>query len=185
MGRDRAFTAIVTERLRLRRFEAADVAVFFAYRADPGVVRFQSWGDYTLQEAQRFVLEMAGEDPGEPGESFQFAIARLADNRLVGDCMLALGTEEAPTAEIGYTLAPEHQGFGYATEALTALIAYAFDRHNVAAARAVADGRNAPSIRVADRLGMRLVATAQTTFKGERCDEQTYELTRGDWEART
>jgi RimJ/RimL family protein N-acetyltransferase len=184
MTRDATFSSIETERLRLRRFAPDDVAAFHHYRADAGVARFQSWQDYTLEQAERFVEEMEHVDPGVPGQPFQFAVARLDDDTIVGDCMLAIDAADPPGAEIGYTLAPAHQGFGYATEAVTALLDYAFDRQGVAVVRAVTDTRNHPSIAVADRLGMRAVATVRTTFKGEPCDECTLEIAGEAWRGR-
>ncbi len=41
---------------------------------------------------------------------------------LVGDCALAPQTHEARTVEIGFTIAPEHQGRGYAREAVSWLL---------------------------------------------------------------
>lgn len=185
MTRDRTFSAIETERLRLRRFRVDDVDAFQAYRADPHVARFQSWQDHTREQAERFVAEMEVADPGVPGEPFQFAVARLDDDALVGDCMLAIGVGLPPTAEIGYTVAPDAQGHGLATEAAGALVGYAFGRHGVSAVRAVTDARNAASVGVAERLGMRLVGSVRTTFKGEACDEHTYELRRTAWSGPT
>lgn len=181
--RDRDFTTIEVERLRLRRFTPDDVAAFHACRADNDVARFQSWQHYTIEQAERFVREMTGHDPGVPGDPFQFAVARRTDDVLVGDCMLALDAGDPANAEIGYTVSPTHQGNGYAIEAARALFGYAFGRHEVAIVRAVTDTRNAPSIAVAERLGMRLVGTVHTTFKGEPCDEHTYEITRAVWES--
>lgn len=184
MTRDPTFATIETERLRLRRFRDGDVEAFQAYRSDPEVARFQSWQDHTLEQAERFVAEMAAADPGVPGQPFQFAVARLTDDALVGDCMLAIGAGVRPSAEIGYTVAPASHGRGVATEAARALVGYAFDRQGVRAVRAVTAIRNTASIRVAERLGMRLVGTVHTAFKGEACDEHTYELTRAAWQAR-
>lgn len=181
--RDTGFTAIETERLRLRRFAPGDVAAFHAYRADDDVARFQSWQDYTTEQARRFVDEMARLDPGVPGEPFQFAVARRDDDVLVGDCMLALDAADPPDAEVGYTLAPAHRGFGYATEAATAVLHYAFARHGASLVRAVTDTRNATSIAVAQRLGMHAASTVHTTFKGEPCEERTYEISRAGWTA--
>ena len=62
--RDRSFTSIETDRLRLRRFAPRDVETFHAYRADDDVARFQSWQDYTVEQAEAFAEEMAGADPG-------------------------------------------------------------------------------------------------------------------------
>jgi RimJ/RimL family protein N-acetyltransferase len=184
MTRDTDFTSIVTERLRLRRFSPGDVDAFHVYRADPGVARYQSWSDFTREQAERFVEEMARIHPGIPGEPFQFAVARIADDALVGDCMLAIGAGEPPSAEIGYTIAPSHQGKGYATEAVTGLLGYAFGIHGVGTVKAVTDTRNAASIAVAERVGMRLVGSVRTTFKDEPCEEATYEITRARWVSR-
>jgi len=181
--RDTAFTTIETERLQLRRFAPGDVAAFHAYRADDDVARFQSWQHYTVEQAERFVREMAHHDPGVPGDAFQFAVVRRADEVLVGDCMFVLDAGDPANAEIGYTLSPAHRGRGYAVEAARAVLGYAFDRHEVALVRAVTDTRNAPSVAVAERLGMRLVGTVRTSFKGEPCDEHTYEITRAVWES--
>jgi RimJ/RimL family protein N-acetyltransferase len=184
MTRDPGFTSIVTERLRLRRFSPRDVSAFHAYRADPGVARYQSWRDYTREQAERFAEQMARTDPGVPGEPFQFAVALVADDDLVGDCMLAIGAGDPPNAEIGYTIAPSHQGRGYATEAVIRLLSYAFGTHGVGTVTAVTDTRNAASIAVAERVGMRLVGSVHTTFKDEPCEEATYEITRGRWGSR-
>jgi len=39
-------TYFETSRLRGRSFSAADVEALVAYRANPGVARYQSWSDY-------------------------------------------------------------------------------------------------------------------------------------------
>jgi RimJ/RimL family protein N-acetyltransferase len=183
--RDTGFTAIETQRLRLRRFAPGDVDVFHAYRADEEVARFQSWQRYTIEQARRFVEQMARLDPGVPGEPFQFAVAQRDDDALVGDCMLVLDAAHPPNAEVGYTLGREHRGLGYATEAALAMLGYAFARQGAGLVRAVTDTRNAASISVAERLGMQPAGTVHTTFKGEPCEERTYEITREAWEART
>lgn len=173
------FPAIETERLRLRRFRTADAVAFAAYRADREVARFQGWeAGYPLDAAERFVREMAGATPGVPGDWFQIAVADRGSDALIGDCVVHVLAADPGTAEIGYTMAPEHQGVGYATEAVRALIAYAFGSLDVSRIHAITDARNDRSIRLVQRLGMRRVGTVHSTFKGERCEEYTYELKR-------
>jgi RimJ/RimL family protein N-acetyltransferase len=179
--RDPAFRSIETEHVRLRRFTTGDAAALRSYRADAEVARFQSWQDFTLERAERFVQEMSQADPGVPGEPYQFAVARIDDDTLVGDCMLALDAGDPAGAEIGYTVAPRHQGRGHATESVRALLDYAFERHSVAWVRAVTDTRNEPSIAVAGRVGMRRIGTVHSTFKGEPCEEHTYAISRDEW----
>ena len=63
-----------------------------------------------------------------------------------------------PKAEIGFTLAPQHQGYGYATEAVRRLLHYLLillierGKHRV---RATCDDRNTNSAAVLERVGMR------------------------------
>jgi RimJ/RimL family protein N-acetyltransferase len=176
---DDPFATIETERLRLRRFRADDAAAFAAYRADPDVARFQGWeAGYPLDAAERFVKEMAAARPGVPGGWFQIAIADRDTDDLLGDCVVHVLAADPTKAEVGYTMAPGHQGRGYATEAVRALVAHVFGTLDVTTVRAVTDARNTPSIRLAERLGMEHVDTAHATFKGEPCVEYTYELTR-------
>ena len=68
MTRDADFTSIVTERLRLRRFSPGDVEAFHAYRADPGVARYQSWSDFTREQAEELAATVRGSRVEAGGE---------------------------------------------------------------------------------------------------------------------
>ena len=63
----------------------------------------------------------------------------------------AAGTE----ADIGWVLAPEHQGQGYGTEAVEALLAICFEQLGVRRVTAGCFTANEPSWRLMERLGMR------------------------------
>lgn len=177
---DATFTMIETARLVLRRFRPDDATAFAAYRSEPAIARYQSWDEtYSVADAERMIASLADEHPGQPGEWwYQFAVADRTADLLLGDCGLRVDAREPTRAEIGYTLAPAHHGNGYATEAVAALVGYAFGTLGVERIQATADERNAPSIRVVERLGFEAVARVHTTFKGERCVEETYELRR-------
>ncbi len=177
---DPGFTWIETERLRVRRFAPADAVAFAGYRADPDVARYQSWEVYSMDDAERFIREIAGVSPGTPGEWFQFAVADGPSDLLVGDVALRVTEEDPRRAELGFTFAPERQGHGYATEAVRAVIAYARDRLAVTTVFAITDARNAASIALLDRIGMRRVGTARARFKDEWCEEHTYETRAPD-----
>jgi RimJ/RimL family protein N-acetyltransferase len=108
---DAAFTALSTERLVLRRFRPEDLDAFVAYRSDPEVARYQSWeAPYRPSQARQFLHELAAVHPDTPGEWFQFAVALRHTDRLIGDCGTHVGAEDPRQAEIGFTLAPPHQG---------------------------------------------------------------------------
>jgi RimJ/RimL family protein N-acetyltransferase len=99
---------------------------------------------------------MARRVPGESGCT-QLSVEERETGRLVGDVGLSPADGEAGVIKIGYTMTPDVQGRGYATEAVNALLTYAFDRLGADVVRAYASAQNLPSIRVAEKIGMRLI----------------------------
>ena len=116
---------------------------------------------------------MAGRDPGEPGW-VQFSVEEQTTGRLVGDVGLSPDEEEPGVIKVGYTMAPRAQGKGYATEAVRALVDYAFDTLGADTVIAYASAENLPSHRVAEKAGLRLVRRFEgrsddgTTWRGVR-----------------
>jgi RimJ/RimL family protein N-acetyltransferase len=180
---DPAFQRLTSKRLILRRFRADDIAAFVRYRADPAIARFQSWENFSAADGQVFFASMRHQHPDTPGEWFQFAIELTATGAMVGDCALHALAHEPCEVEIGFTLAPEFQGRGYATEAVACLLDYAFGSLGKARAIALTDARNAASIAVLERLGFTRDPTPRepVLFKGEPCDEYLYGARREDW----
>lgn len=153
---DPDFEPIVTTRLRLRRSEPGDAEAISRYRSDPDVHRQQGWERTDVEAVRREIEDMAGRAPGDPGW-VQFSVERLEDGRLVGDVGLSPADGEPGVVKVGYTVDPSHQRRGYATEAVDALVRYAFDALGADVVRAYASADNAASIAVAEKVGMRLV----------------------------
>jgi RimJ/RimL family protein N-acetyltransferase len=65
---DSAFERLTSARLVLRRFRAADIETFVAYRADSSIARFQSWENFTLDDGRAFYGWVSGQHPDTPGE---------------------------------------------------------------------------------------------------------------------
>src|SRR5262249_36082486 len=149
---DATFTQLMSARLVLRRFRTEDIATFVRYRADPDVARFQSWENFTIEDGIRFFDWVSTQHPDTAGEWFQFAVARRDTEDIIGDCGLHALTEPVGEVEIGFTLAPEHQGHGYASEAVGCLLDYVFDRLGKERVVALTDVRNDPSIALLERL---------------------------------
>jgi [ribosomal protein S5]-alanine N-acetyltransferase len=68
---------------------------------------------------------------------------------------------------IGYAMYPAFEGRGYATEAVRAMIAWAFGQPGVREVRALAPVWNTPALRVAENVGMRPVASEEDDDVGE------------------
>ena len=178
MRADTDFQRLVTERLVLRRSVPEEAGAIAAYRSDPDVYRYQGW-DRTDEEGIRAAIEeMAGRAPGEPGGWVQLSVDERESGRLVGDIGLAPTEDEPGVIEIGYTIAPAFQGRGYASEAVGALVAYAFDALGAHVVRAYASPENLPSIRVAEKAGLRLVERFERSDGDETWVGVRYELRR-------
>jgi RimJ/RimL family protein N-acetyltransferase len=81
-----------------------------------------------------------------------YAVEERESGVLVGRC----GFTDGPTwpgFELGWTIAPEFQGRGYATEAATRLMDLAFDEMQKPHVISLIHPDNTPSQRVAERLG--------------------------------
>jgi RimJ/RimL family protein N-acetyltransferase len=117
----------------------------------------QGWERTDPDGVRRDIVEMAHRSPGEPGGWVQFSVEERDPGRLVGDVGLSPADGESGVIKVGYTMAPSYQGLGYATEAVGALVSYAFDTLGADVVRAYASADNAPSIRVAEKVGMRLI----------------------------
>lgn len=178
------WTDLSTSRCRLRRFKGSDLSAFVAYRNDPRVAALQSWEGFTRADGERLLKEVAETPMGKPGTWMQIAIADLATDSLLGDC--AVHFIDSEQCEIGFTLAPAHQGRGFAREAVAALLARLFEdweRHRVIA---ITDVRNTSAAQLLRRLGFRQEAHFQkhVRFKGAWCDELQFAMLREEWRAR-
>jgi RimJ/RimL family protein N-acetyltransferase len=183
---DEGFTERTGPRVALRRFHAADVATFVAYRSSEQVARFQSWdAPYPKEEGERFIQDMARQHPDTPGEWFQFAVALRPAGQLVGDCAVMPHADDPRQCDIGFTLSPAHQGHGYATEAVRLLLDYLFTERGKHRISAYCDPRNAASVSLLERLGMRREGHLResTWAHGEWTDDLVYGLLSDEWQA--
>ena len=143
---------MTTDRLSIRILGLADKHALFKYRSLPEVHQYQSWKPQTLEEIELFLNRNIKVVPNESQSWLQLGIF-LASGQLIGD--IGVHFLDDYQIEIGYTLAPEHQGKGYALEAVKGLINFAFctlKKHRVTAS---VDPKNYASIKLLDKIGFR------------------------------
>jgi RimJ/RimL family protein N-acetyltransferase len=181
-----ATTYFETQRLLARRFTPADVEPFAAYRADPDVARYQSWSGFTLADAHAFVGSLQGEEPGVPGDWFQIALESRETGLMVGDLALHIEEDEPRVAEVGFTVASDQQGKGFATEALTGYLDWLFATYGLHRVHAVTDALNAPAAALLERVGFRRegLLVENVFFKGSWGSELLFGLLDHEWTAR-
>ncbi len=175
---------VKTERLVLRILELKDKEVFLAYRGNPAVVQFQTWDPPSLQEVERFIQQNLAVIPNTPNTWLQLGIT-LHNDQLIGDIGLHF-LEDGAQMEIGYTLAPEHQGQGYAFEAVKAILGYLFgqlEKHRITAS---VDPENVRSRRLLEKLGFRQEGffIQSILIRGEWCDDVVYAMLAEEWKTK-
>jgi RimJ/RimL family protein N-acetyltransferase len=181
---DEGFTELAGPRVALRRFGLGDVDELVAYRSAGRVARFQSWdAPYPREAGDRLVRQMMNRHPDTAGEWFQFAVVLRATGQLIGDCAALPHADDPRQCEIGFTIAGEHQGHGYATEAVRLLVGYLFTARGKHRITASCDARNTASAAVLERLAMRREGHLResTWAKGEWTDDLLYALLRTEW----
>jgi len=169
-----------TDDYLIRPFERKDLATFARYRSREVVARYQSWTTFTEEDAVALFEGMSDSSFGTVGSWFQLAIASLGSDHLVGD--LAVHFIDEQQVEIGFTVAPEHQGKRVATQAVSRLLRYLFavlQKHRVVART---DTRNRASCRLLEKLGFRREGhlVENVFFKGAWGDEYLYALLRSE-----
>ena len=177
---------ITTPRLRLRLWREADLPALAALNADPRVMEhFPETLSYAESEAMVARIRASFSQRGFGRWAVE--VPGIAD--CIGFVGLAVPTFEAhftPCVEIGWRLACEHWGKGYATEAASAVIADAFGPLGLEEVVAFTVPANAPSRRVMERLGMKRSPADDfehpTLPKGHPLRPHVlYRLSRADW----
>jgi RimJ/RimL family protein N-acetyltransferase len=149
-----AIPTIETDRLLLREWREPDLEPFAALNADPRVVEFLP-AALTRAESdelvERFVQRWARDGVG------LWAVERREDGAFLGFTGLALQVFEAPftpAVEVGWRLAAEAWGHGYATEAARAALRFGFVTRDLEEIVSFTVPANVRSRAVMERIGM-------------------------------
>lgn len=146
-------TIIETERLLIQEWEPDDWLPFRRIASDPEVMRYIGTGvPWTDERTRQFVARQI-----ENFNRYGFCMWKLvekATGRLIGHCGLQyLGT--TGEIEIGWWLARDCWGRGFATEAAKAALRYGFETLHLRRIVAIVQPDNQASINVTRKLGMK------------------------------
>jgi [ribosomal protein S5]-alanine N-acetyltransferase len=160
-----------TDRLRLSPLDAAAVEALVTgdaerLRAVTGSRFSEAAAPPYMAEALPDVLERLRQYPDE-APWWNWLIVRDDTGEAVGSVALGGPPDGTGAVLVGYAVYPEHEGHGYATEAVRAMIDWAFRQPGVREVRALAPVWNTPALRVAENVGMRPVASDEDDDVGE------------------
>lgn len=135
----------------------------------------QATEDEALKEAYREMLSGCIADPENRLWYTAWEIRLKSDNTIIGDLGFK-GPQKNAAVEIGYGLQESYRGNGYATEAVRALIDWAFSQSGVYFIEAETDPENTASQRVLSKLAF----SADGTF-GEEGPRFVLEKSMTSW----
>jgi RimJ/RimL family protein N-acetyltransferase len=160
-----AMKSIETKRLKLRQWQESDFSSFAQYYADEDNARYVG-GQKNPEQAWRHMALQIGHWKLK-GFGY-WAVDEKETNDFVG-CVGLWQSPGWPELELGYWLMKEHQGKGYALEACLRCIDYAREVLKASSLVSYIDPGNAPSIRLAERLGAVNEGTIELLSYGPHC----------------
>lgn len=156
---------IQTERLILKPHTMQDMDALADLLTNPEITRTFMVPDFSARaDAEALARTLIAFSQPEDATHLEYGVYRAGELiGLVNNC----GTD-GDAIEIGYVIAPRHQGCGYATEAVRAVLA---DLHDMGFQKVIAGyfAENTASRRVMEKCGMHAIdRTDEVIYRGER-----------------
>lgn len=144
-----------TSRLTLRYITSRDAEALMPILGDAEVMQFSIIGIHSSKQIKQFI-EQRLISYLEYGFGL-YALVHKQNQQLIGYCGFFIQSiEQQKEVEIGYRLAKKYWGQGLATEAAKAVVDYGQQRFNFRRFVCLIEIKNNRSIRVAQKLGMKL-----------------------------
>jgi ribosomal-protein-alanine N-acetyltransferase len=115
-----------TERLKLRAIFPADAPAICQLMSDPKVTRFHELEPMeNIQQAHEMISNFT--QWFQNNHAVRWGILLKETGELIGSCCFDTFHLEYQSVNVGYNLRSDHWGKGFATEAVKAIIRYAFE----------------------------------------------------------
>lgn len=145
---------LTTTRLKLRKLLVKDAVDMYAYAQLENVTKYLLWNPHpSLSYTEKYLKYLQNEYKKE--RFFDWAIVYTAENKMIGTVGFTQLDKENLVAEIGYVINPEYAGKGIATEAVWAVLGYAFNHLGMQRIEARYMIGNDASLRVMEKCGMK------------------------------
>jgi RimJ/RimL family protein N-acetyltransferase len=175
---------LVTDRLVLRDVMPDDLDGIHRYASDPEVTAHMFYGPREQEETRAYVDGVIASQRDVPRRRWELAVVERRSGEVVGGCDLTMAN--AQESDLGYVLAREAWGQGFATELVTALVHAGFAELGLKRIFATCEITHARSQRVLEKSGLRRVRPLERTTraKGRWWDMWLYEIRRHEWDRR-
>ena len=162
----RGTTRLQTSRLVLRRAEKNDADPMFRnWASDSAVTKFLTWQAYdSVRKVERFIGHQL--DNYKRNDFYDWFIECKAVNEAIGSIGFVNCDESTGSFEVGYVIGRAWWGLGIASEALSAVMEYAFRQLGANRIYAQHDTSNPRSGRVLAKCGMTCEGVSRQAMKG-------------------
>ncbi|ACA87341.1 GNAT family N-acetyltransferase [Shewanella woodyi] len=168
---------LYTDRLRLRTLRRDDMQDFLKVHQDPLINQYIAVPESETVLLEKFEHKLAPWHY-DSGEWLTLSIEELGADRFIGFTGLYCSNLTLGHAEVGYMLATQGQGKGYASESLQAVIDWACLRFDVHKFIGTCAADNLASGRVLEKAGFKLEGVLRHNFKIKEqwIDDKVYGL---------
>jgi ribosomal-protein-alanine N-acetyltransferase len=135
----------------LRELRLDDLEGYLAIVGDDRVTNWLSFDSRDRAAAEKALGNLVERAQHEDRPDYLLAVTRPDDDRMVG--FVRLGPTGVQAAHLGYAIAADHWGHGYATDACRTMLRFAFETLHLHRVSAAIGPENLASIAVVKRLG--------------------------------
>lgn len=174
-----------TERLRLRKLTMRDAQDIYDYSRDPQVAKHVLWSAHrSIGESKAYLRYMLRKY--RMNEPASWGIELKSTGKIIGTIGYMWIQTDNAAAEVGYSLSRAHWGQGIMTEALRAVIDYAFNSLRLNRVEAIHELDNPASGAVMRKCGMQFEGRLRQKLlnKGRYVDVDLYAILRCDYRNR-
>lgn len=181
------FHPIAGDRVLLDLLRDDDFDGLYALQSDPEVCRFLMYEPRSREKVAEVLTRDAAATRLDAADSYIQPAIRDANGAFVGTMYFKIASVDDRTAELGWILSRSARGNGYATAAAEMLLRLAFEEIGLHRVFAELDPRNAASVALCERLGMRHEAhfVEHMWLKDEWTDTGLYAILEREWAERT
>jgi len=176
-----------TRRLLLRPHRREDLDDLVRFHGDAEVVRFLPWPVRNREQTATALETKLGQGRlDRAGQWLVLAVELQQTGRVIGEVLLKLASEQDRQGELGFVLARDAHGQGYASEAAHEMLRVGFESLRLHRITALCVDRNLSSAKLLTRLGMHCEGhfADDVLLDGEWASRLLFAVRAADWRSR-
>ena len=173
---------LTSSRISLRCFDVSDYAFLSHHAGDEDIVR---WANRSLPPCEQSAVQWVEQvqELAQTGEAYWYAIVEKESDTVMGAVNLREIDTRTMTGTVGFWLAREYRRQGFASEALSSILNFAFEELRLHRVIAAVHEPNTGSALLLAKAGFRLEGRSREAevVNGLRCDVLWFGILRSEY----